>query len=56
MALNWAMLSGDEPIPLPNEINISSTSGAEILLSLPDKPPLKEIGRIWLTDQRVSAQ
>ena len=69
MALNWAMLDTDRsPIPLPHEkILRTIESGAEVILTIPNTPPsanassggsggikkLKEMGRLWLTDQRV---
>lgn len=69
MALNWAMLDSNRSlIPLPNEQTISSVdSGVELALDIPDTPPstsaiagglggskkMKEMGRLWLTDQRV---
>ncbi|KAI0677174.1 hypothetical protein C8Q78DRAFT_1065783 [Trametes maxima] len=69
MALNWATLSPSrQPTPLPHELTIRTIdSGVELLLQVPDAPPsggatsggsggskkLKEVGRIWLTDQRL---
>lgn len=68
MALNWAMLKEDHsPVPLPNEQTITTINSAELVVNIPDAPPttntnaggaggskkLKEVGRIWLTDQRV---
>ncbi|CAL1700080.1 unnamed protein product [Somion occarium] len=69
MSLNWTMLSPDRsPIPLPDELIIRTIdSGAELSLTIPDAPPsrsstsggsggakkLKEVGRLWLTDQRL---
>jgi len=69
MALNCVMLSpGRAPIPLPNELNIRTIdSGVEFALTIPDAPPsgssssggsggarkLKDVGRLWLTDQRL---
>jgi len=69
MALNWTMLGTDrKPVPLPHEITIRTVeSGAELILTIPDAPPsatstsggsggskrLKEVGRLWLTDQRL---
>lgn len=63
------MLGQDRsPIPLPNETTILTIDdGAEMSLTVPDAPPsqsssgggsggekkLKEMGRIYLTDQRV---
>lgn len=71
MSMNWAMLSPDRsPIPLPDELIIRTIdSGVELSLTVPDAPPsgssasggsggtkkFKEIGRLWLTDQRVRA-
>lgn len=69
MSLNWTMLSpARSPIPLPHELTIRTIdAGAELTLIIPDSPPsssspsggsggskkLKEVGRLWLTDQRV---
>ncbi|KAI0375967.1 hypothetical protein BV20DRAFT_960054 [Pilatotrama ljubarskyi] len=69
MALNWATLSPSrQPTPLPHELTIRTIdSGVELSLQIPDAPPsgaatsggsggakkLKEVGRIWLTDQRL---
>lgn len=69
MALNWTMLTSNRsPVPLPNEIDITSVdSGVELYLLIPDAPPsgpalaggsggtkkLKSTGKLWLTDQRV---
>lgn len=69
-SLNWTMLDAKRGlVPLPNE-NIISTmdSGVNVVLDIPDAPPsasasaggsggkqkLKQDGKIWLTDQRVS--
>ncbi|EMD40353.1 hypothetical protein CERSUDRAFT_110946 [Gelatoporia subvermispora B] len=69
MALNWTMLSpARSPIPLPHELTIRTVDGgAEVTLIIPDSPPtgssaaggsgggkrLKDVGRLWLTDQRL---
>ncbi|KAI0080774.1 hypothetical protein K474DRAFT_95913 [Panus rudis PR-1116 ss-1] len=62
MSLNWAMLSPDRsPIPLPDELIIRTVdSGVELSLTVPNGPSnsggskkLKEVGRLWLTDQRI---
>ncbi|KAH9948776.1 hypothetical protein B0H21DRAFT_777674 [Amylocystis lapponica] len=69
MALNYVMLSpARSPIPLPDELTIRTLdSGVELTVVVPDAPPaggassggtggskkLKEVGRMWLTDQRV---
>jgi len=69
MALNWTMLSpARSPIPLPHELTIRTVDGgAELTVSIPDAPPagssssggsggskkLKDVGRLWLTDQRL---
>ncbi|KAI0940204.1 hypothetical protein AcV5_001375 [Taiwanofungus camphoratus] len=69
MALNWTMLSpARSPIPLPDELTIRTlNSGVELTLLVPDAPPsgssssggsggtkkMKEMGRLWLTDQRL---
>ncbi|PSR77272.1 hypothetical protein PHLCEN_2v7965 [Hermanssonia centrifuga] len=69
MALNWTMLKPDRsPVPLPHELFIRTIeSGAELTVSIPNAPPsasstsggsggekqLKELGRLWLTDQRL---
>ncbi|KZT06533.1 uncharacterized protein LAESUDRAFT_714265 [Laetiporus sulphureus 93-53] len=69
MALNCAMLSpARAPIPLPNELTIRTVDGGvEVALFIPDGPPtgssssgglggakkLKDVGRLWLTDQRL---
>ncbi|CCM02319.1 uncharacterized protein FIBRA_04411 [Fibroporia radiculosa] len=69
MALNYAMLSPSRsPIPLPHELTIRTVdSGVELSLTVPDAPPsrsadsggsggakkLKDVGRLWLTDQRL---
>ncbi|OSX59505.1 hypothetical protein POSPLADRAFT_1150989 [Postia placenta MAD-698-R-SB12] len=69
MALNCAMLSPSRaPIPLPNELTIRTIEGGvELSLIVPDAPPagssssggsggtrkLKDVGRLWLTDQRL---
>ncbi|KAJ8487928.1 hypothetical protein ONZ45_g14148 [Pleurotus djamor] len=69
MSLNWAMLNPNRsPIPLPNEQTITTiTTGVEVYVNVPNKPPtgnasaggsggamkLKEMGGIWLTDQRL---
>lgn len=71
MALNYAMLSpARAPIPLPNELTIRDLNGGvELSLSIPDAPPsgasnsgglgggkkMKDVGKLWLTDQRVRA-
>jgi hypothetical protein len=71
MALNWAMLDdARNPVPIGHEITITTIdTGAEVTLIVPDSPPtasgnaggsggnkkLKESGRIWVTDQRVSS-
>jgi len=56
------------PIPLPNELTIRTIEGGvELALTIPDAPPsqasssggsggtrkLKDVGRLWLTDQRL---
>lgn len=70
MALNWVMIDPiGNPVPLPNETIIQTVEAAEVTLTIPDALPsgsstaggsggetkLKEIGKIWLTDQRVRA-
>jgi len=70
MALNCAMINSTrDPVPLPSEQFILTVdSGAEIILHIPDAPPegsasaggsggsqkLKAMGRVWITDSRVS--
>ena len=58
MALNWTMLDAHRaPVPLPDEMFIRTVeSGPEITLVIPGTPErkLKEPGRLWLTDKRVS--
>ncbi|KAH9927278.1 uncharacterized protein B0H18DRAFT_1003846 [Fomitopsis serialis] len=69
MALNYAMLSpARAPIPLPNELTIKEVNGGvELSLTIPDAPPtgassaggsggakkMKDVGKLWLTDQRL---
>jgi hypothetical protein len=69
MSLNWAMLNPNRsPVPLRNEMTVTTIdSGVDIALTIPDVPPssssngggfggvrrLNEVGKIYLTDQRV---
>ncbi|TCD61964.1 hypothetical protein EIP91_007674 [Steccherinum ochraceum] len=69
MALNWTMLSPDRaPIPLPDELIIRTVdAGVELTVVIPNAPPsgsatsggsggakkMKELGRLFLTDQRL---
>ncbi|KAF9527991.1 hypothetical protein CPB83DRAFT_855148 [Crepidotus variabilis] len=67
MALNWVMLNANRaPVPLPNEMNITTVEGVEVVVIIPDAPPagssssggsggikkLKGFGKTFLTDQR----
>ena len=69
MSLNWAMLNPNRsPVPLRNEMTVTTIdSGVDLALTIPDVPPsssstgggfggvrrLNEVGKIYLTDQRV---
>ena len=69
MSLNWAMLNPNRvPVPLRNEMTVTTIdTGVDLALIIPDIPPsgslpaggsggakrLKEMGKIYLTDQRV---
>ncbi|EIN11054.1 hypothetical protein PUNSTDRAFT_64772 [Punctularia strigosozonata HHB-11173 SS5] len=69
MSLNWTMLSPERtPVPLPHETTITTLeTNVELTVIVPDAPPsrsapsggsggskkMKEVGRLWLTDQRL---
>lgn len=70
MALNWTMLNSNRsPVPLPNEMTITTVDAVDLSLTIPDAPPtsslnsggsggskkLKSTGKVYLTDQRVRA-
>jgi len=68
MALNWVMFDAiRNPLPLQDEVNITTVSDVECTLVIPDVSPqtssagagaagpskMKECGTIYLTDKRV---
>ena len=68
MALNWTMINPNRsPVPLPNEMTITTIDSGDLALTIPDSPPsgpsaaggsggvkkLKAPGKVYLTDQRV---
>lgn len=68
MALNWTMINPNRsPVPLPNEMTITTIDSGDLALTIPDSSPsgsstaggsggvkkLKATGKVYLTDQRV---
>lgn len=54
MALNWAMLEGGKPVPLPGEGFVNVLPNADVsILANGDLPQLRKTGIIYVSPQRV---